>query len=152
MKLAEALLERKSLKQKIESLQSRLAESVMVQEGDKPVEDPQALMAELNEATEALETLIKQINATNNVAKLPDGVSVSEAIVSRDLLRLRRETLEQVAQSTSMRQNRYMRTEVRFVPTIDSAELRKRIDALSKSWRELDAQIQAVNWTTELAT
>ena len=45
-----------------------------------------------------------------------------------------------------------MRTEVRFVPTIDSAELRKRIDALSKSWRELDAQIQAVNWTTELAT
>jgi hypothetical protein len=152
MKLAEALLERKSLKQKIESLQSRLAESVMVQEGDKPVEDPQALMAELNDATDALETLIKQINATNNVATLPDGVSVSEAIVSRDLLRLRRETLEQVAQSTSMRQNRYMRTEVRFVPTIDSAELRKRIDALSKSWRELDAQIQAVNWTTELAT
>ena len=152
MKLAEALLERKSLKQKIESLQSRLAESVMVQEGDKPVEDPQVLMAELNDATDALETLIKQINATNNVATLPDGVSVSEAIVSRDLLRLRRETLEQVAQSTSMRLNRYMRTEVRFVPTIDSAELRKRIDALSKSWRELDAQIQAVNWTTELAT
>ena len=152
MKLAEALLERKSLKQKIESLQSRLAESVMVQEGDKPVEDPQVLMAELNDATDALETLIKQINATNNVATLPDGVSVSEAIVSRDLLRLRRETLEQVAQSTSIRQNRYMRTEVRFVPTIDSAELRKRIDELSKSWRELDAQIQAVNWTTELAT
>ena len=152
MKLAEALLERKSLKQKIESLQSRLAESVMVQEGDKPVEDPQVLMAELNDATDALETLIKQINATNNVATLPDGVSVSEAIVSRDLLRLRRETLEQVAQSTSMRQNRYMRTEVRFVPTIDSAELRKQIDALSKSWRELDAQIQAVNWTTELTT
>ena len=152
MKLAEALLERKSLKQKIESLQSRLAESVMVQEGDKPVEDPQVLMAELNDATDALETLIKQINATNNVATLAGGVSVSEAIVSRDLLRLRRETLEQVAQSTSMRQNRYMRTEVRFVPTIDSAELRKQIDALSKSWRELDAQIQAVNWTTELAT
>ena len=79
-------------------------------------------------------------------------MSVSEAIVSRDLLRLRRETLEQVAQSASMRQNRYMRTEVRFVPTIDNSELRKQIDSLAKSWRELDAQIQAVNWTTELAT
>ena len=79
MKLAEALLERKRLKPKIESLQSRLSESVMVQEGDKPVEDPQVLMAELNEATDALETLIKQINATNNVATLPDGVPVSEA-------------------------------------------------------------------------
>ena len=90
--------------------------------------------------------------ATNNAATLADGVSVSEAIVSRDLLRLRRETLEQVAQSTSMRQNRYMRTEVRFVSTIDIGELRKQIDELSKNWRELDAQIQAVNWTTELAT
>lgn len=41
MKLAEALLERKSLKQKIESLQGRLAENAMVQEGDTPSEDPQ---------------------------------------------------------------------------------------------------------------
>ena len=70
----------------------------------------------------------------------------------RDTLRLRRETLEQVAQSASVRQNRFTRTEVRFVPTIDGAELRKQIDGLAKNWRELDAQIQAVNWTTELAT
>jgi hypothetical protein len=41
---------------------------------------------------------------------------------------------------------------MRFVPTIDGAELRKQIDGLAKNWRELDAQIQAVNWTTELAT
>ena len=152
MKLAEALLERKSLKQKAESLRERLAENAMVQEGDKPAEDPQMLVSELNDAVDALETLIKQINATNNSAQLPDGTSVSEAIVSRDLLRLRRETLEQVAQSASVRQNRYMRTEVRFVPTISNADLRKQIDGLSKDWRELDAQIQAVNWTTELAT
>ena len=39
MKLAEALLERKSLKEKIESLRERLGENVMVQEGDKPSED-----------------------------------------------------------------------------------------------------------------
>jgi hypothetical protein len=152
MKLAEALLERKSLKEKIESLRQRLAENAMVQDGDTPAEDPQVLMSELNDAVDALETLIKQINATNNSAQLPDGTSVSEAIVSRDLLRLRREALEQVAQSASVRQNRYMRTEVRFVPTISNADLRKQIDGLSKDWRELDAQIQAVNWTTELAT
>ena len=152
MKLAEALLERKSLKEKVESLRARLAENVMVQEGDTPAEDPQTLMSELNDAVDALETLIKQINATNNSAQLPDGTSVSEAIVRRDLLRLRRETLDQVAQSASVRQNRYMRTEVRFVPTISNADLRKQIDRLSKDWRELDAQIQAVNWTTELAT
>ena len=152
MKLAGALLERKSLKEKIESLRSRLGENVVVQEGDTPSEDPKALMSELNDAADALETLIKQINATNNSAQLSDGTSVSEAIVSRDLLRLRRETLEQVAQATSTQQHRYMRTEVRFVPTVSKADLRKQIDGLAKDWRELDAQIQAVNWTTELAT
>ena len=152
MKLAEALLERKSLKEKIESLQARLSENAMVQEGDKPAEEPQALMAELNAAVDALETLVKQINRTNNTAQLPDGTSVAEAIVSRNLLRTRRETLEQVARSTSMQQHRYMRTEVRFVPTISRADLRKQIDGLAKDWRELDAQIQAVNWTAELST
>jgi hypothetical protein len=50
-----------------------------------------------------------------------------------------------------MRQARYMRTEVRYVATVNTGELRKQIDALSKDWRELDAQIQAVNWMTELA-
>jgi hypothetical protein len=29
-------------------------------------------------------------------------------------------------------------------------DLQKRIDGLSRDYRELDAQIQAANWTTEL--
>ena len=77
MKLAEALLERKSLKEKVESLRARLAENVMVQEGDKPAEDPRMLISDLDGAVEALEKLIKQINATNNAARLADGLSVS---------------------------------------------------------------------------
>jgi hypothetical protein len=151
MKLAEALLERKSLMQKIETLRARLAENALVQEGDQPSEQPQALMAELNDAVNQLESLIRRINATNNVAQLADGTAVSQAIVTRDMLRLRREALEKVAEAASMRQARYMRTEVRYVATVNTAELRKQIDALSKDWRELDAQIQAVNWMTELA-
>ena len=151
MKLAEALLERKSLTQKIEALRERLTENALVQEGDQPSEQPQALMAELNDAVNQLESLIRRINATNNVAQLADGTTVSQAIVTRDMLRLRREALEKVAEAASMRQARYMRTEVRYVATVNTAELRKQIDALSKDWRELDAQIQAVNWMTELA-
>lgn len=151
MKLAEALLERKSVKEKIEALRQRLTENVLVQEGDRPFEEPQALMAELNDAVNQLEQLVRRINATNNLARLADGTSVSEAIVKRDMLRLRREALQQVAEAASMRQNRYMRTEVRFVATLSSADLRKQVDALAKAWRELDAQIQAVNWTIDLA-
>ena len=151
MKLAEALLERKSLTQKIEALRERLTENALVQEGDQPSEQPQALMAELNDAVNQLESLIRRINATNNAAQLADGTTVSQAIVTRDMLRLRREALEKVAEAASMRQARFMRTEVRYVATVNTGELRKQIDALSKDWRELDAQIQAVNWMTELA-
>ena len=152
MKLAEALLERKSLKEKIQALRSRLDANVLVQEGDEPVEQPKALIAELDQSVDQLETLIRRINATNNTAKLEDGTTVSDAIVRRDMLRLRREAMEQVAESASMRQHRWGRNEVKFVATLNSAELRQQVDALSKQWRELDAQIQAVNWTTELRT
>ena len=132
MKLAEALLERKSLKEKIQALRSRLDANVLVQEGDEPVEQPKALIAELDQSVDQLEALIRRINATNNTAQLEDGTSVSDAIVRRDMLRLRREAMEQVAESASMRQHRWGRNEVKFVATLNSAELRQQVDALSK--------------------
>jgi pyruvate-formate lyase len=151
MKLAEALLERKSVKESIDSLKGRLQTNASVQEGDRPSEEPESLLAELKEALAQLEGLIKRINATNNAARLPDGATISEAIVRRDMLKLEREALEGVATQAEQRHNRYSRSEVKFVPTVDAAALRRRMDELAKQWRELDAQIQAVNWTAELA-
>jgi hypothetical protein len=150
MKLAEALLERKSAKLKIDNLQERLEENALVQEGDKPAEAPETLMAELRDALARLEALIRQINAANNVAKLPSGTTVSDAIVRRDLLKLERQALERVAAALSLRHHRFGRNEVKFVATVGQAKLRQEIDRLSKEWRELDAQIQAVNWQTDV--
>jgi hypothetical protein len=150
MKLAEALLERKSAKLKIENLQERLDENALVQEGDVPAETPETLLAELREAVRRFEAMIRQINAANNVAKLPNGVSLSEAIVRRDMLKLERQALERMAAAVSLRQHRYGRNEVKFVATVNQANLRQEIDRLSKEWRELDAQIQAANWLTDL--
>jgi len=152
MRLAEALIERKSLTEKISKLRQRLDENVLVQEGDRPTEQPESLIEELNTAIEQLEMLIKRINAANIAARLGDGMSLADAIVRRDMLRLRREAIEQAANSASLRQSRYSRSEVRLVPTVNGAELHDRVDSLSRAWRELDAQIQAVNWATELAS
>jgi DNA repair exonuclease SbcCD ATPase subunit len=152
MKLAEALIERKSLTEKIAKLRQRLDENVLVQEGDRPAEQPESLMQELNEAIDQLETLIKRINATNIQARLSDGTSVADAVVRRDMIRLRREAIEQAANSASLRQSRYSRSEVRLVPTVNSAELHDQVDSLSRAWRELDAQIQAINWMTDLVS
>jgi hypothetical protein len=107
MKLAEALLERKSLMEKVETLRERLMQNALVQEGDAPAEQPEALMRELDETVTQLETLIRRINATNNAALLPDGATVSEAIVRRDMLNLRRASMEQVADTAAVRQNRF---------------------------------------------
>ena len=151
MKLAEALLERKSLLEKVNTLRARLEENVLVQEGDQPAERPAALLAELEEAIRRLEELIQKINAANNAARIEDGLSISEAIVRRDMLKLLRQTLEHIAESASLRQHRYGRMEVKFVATISTADLRRQVDELARDWRTLDASIQAANWTNELA-
>ena len=150
MKLAEALLERKTLMQKIEALKQRINENALVQEGDAPAEEPLALLRELDEATAQLESLIQRINATNNVARLADGATLSGAIVRRDMLVLRRQSRDGLASMAAMRHNRFTRNEVKFVPTVNVADVRREVDALSKAHRELDTQIQAANWTTDL--
>ena len=39
---------------------------------------------------------------------------------------------------------------MKYVSTINVAEIRKRADELAKNYRDLDARIQELNWQTEL--
>lgn len=150
MKLAEALLERKNLKTRVESLRMRAFQNALVQEGDAPAEEATALLREMDEAILQLGILVKRINATNNVTLLPNGVAVSNAIVERDMLDLRRMGLDTVVNKAAVRQDRIARAEIKFVPAVNVAELRREVDAVAQARRELDAQIQAVNWTADL--
>ena len=65
MKLAEALQERADLNRRIQQLQQRLGANAIVQEKEKPIEDPKLLLAELDRCVEALEDIISRINLTN---------------------------------------------------------------------------------------
>ncbi len=150
MKLAEALLERKELKTKVENLRARAVQNALVQEGDAPAEAPVELLREMDEAVEQLGVLIRRINATNNVTRLEDGTTVSDAIVQRDMLELRRLALDVVLNKAAVRQDRYTRTEIKFVPAVNVTELRRESDAVAQARRELDTQIQAVNWSADL--
>ena len=47
-------------------------------------------------------------------------------------------------------QGRITRSEVKYVSTINVAEIQKRADELAKKYRDLDARIQELNWQTEL--
>ena len=85
MKLAEALVERKAAQTKIGEINERLQRVALVQDGEKPAEDPLALLAELDMVALRLEVFILAINRTNLQATLPDGRTLTAAIAHRDV-------------------------------------------------------------------
>jgi hypothetical protein len=150
MRIGEALTRRAELQRRAAQLGERLRASAVVQEGDKPPEDPQALLGELDEIASELQRLIGAINATNAASRLPDGRTVTEALAHRDVLALRIGVLRTAAEALAEAQARYSRSEIRLVRQLDAAALRSDIDALARERRELDTQIQEHNWTTDL--
>ncbi len=155
MTLAEALVERKGLKERLDSLKQRLAVNARVQEGDTPTETPGALLEQVDAAIAELERLTVAVNRTNLAAQLPgeEGWSLMEAIARRDMLTLRQSILQGTIDAAQTTRERWAmtRNEVRSVAVADVAAMQKEIDALGKQRRELDMRLQAANWTVRLA-
>ncbi|HBB20699.1 MAG TPA: hypothetical protein DCZ62_09735 [Ruminococcus sp.] len=149
MKLAEALQERKDLNSAIAQLKTRLYSNATVQEGEKPAEDPQELLKDLEAACDRLEELIVRINNTNDRTLVGDK-TLAQLIVKRDLLSLRINTYRDLAQQSSNLAYRASGTEIKILSTLSVPELQKKIDRLCKELRETDNSIQAQNWMTEL--
>lgn len=149
MKLAEALAIRKDLQKKIEQLKSRILNNVRVQEGTEPSEDPEELMKEMDKCLSKLQRLIFQINQTN-MHTIVDGRTLTEMMAEKDVLGMRITALREVFNRTSEAQDRYSRSEIKMLSTIDVKPLGKHVDKLSQQLRELDIKIQALNFVTEL--
>ena len=150
MKLAEALVERKAAQTKISELNERLQRVVLVQEGEHPAEEPTTLLNELDEVIQRLEALIIAINRTNLQARLPDGRTIMDAIAQRDVVRMQIGVFDTLIRSAASPQFRTRGSEIKFVVTLDIAQLQRERDRLAKHYRELDTAIQAVNWSTDL--
>lgn len=150
MKLAEALARRAELTTRFNELQNRAIQSARHQDGDEPAEDPNALLEESDRVAAELEHLITQINATNLRTELEAGVTMTDALARRDVLRLRRRIRDEVAQAGLARGDRWTRSEIKMVSAVDVAQLRSETDDLAAELRGLDTRIQQVNWTAEL--
>jgi len=150
MKLAEALILRADAQKRIAQLRDRLVNSAKVQEGEQPPEDPTALIAELEGTADDLLALMQKINATNARAELEPGLTLSAALATRDVLMLKRGVYRGLSDAASQSNYRYSRSEVKYLSTVNVAEIQRRIDDLSKQHRELDARIQAANWNIDL--
>ena len=150
MKLAEALILRADCQKRFEQLKVRLVTNAKIQEGDQPAETPQELIAELGRVSAELLNLIKRINKTNSATAFAGNGTISDALAERDVTALQRGAYAQLAQTASISHDRYSRSEVKYISTINVSEIQKRADELAKNYRDLDARIQELNWQTEL--
>jgi hypothetical protein len=150
MKLAEALAERKAIKTKMEDLKKRIYQNAKVQEGDAPIEAPLVLLDELERETAKFEEIIGRINCTNNKAVLPDGSTLMEAIVKKDMLHYLHMVYLNVADKATPVHERFSAREIKFIPTVDVGEIRKKADEIAREYRLLDMKIQKANWDTDL--
>ncbi len=150
MKLAEGLLLRSDMKKKLASLRERIATNAVVQEGERPHEDPMTLMKEAVGVLDELQRLVLQINAANLSYKLPDGRPLAQLITLRDKLVQQHSLLQVAVQGSRKEPERYSMKEIKWVATVEVAKLQKQSDDLSRQIRELNVQIQEANWQVEM--
>ena len=150
MKLAEALVLRSDTKKRLEQLRARLGASALVQEGEMPPEDPQVLLSELETLTADFERLVIGINRTNSSASIAGVGTLTVALARRDALDLKFSLLNGLLDAASRRIDRYSRTEIKLVSTVNVGVLRKQADEIAKARRDLEVQTQGANWTTDL--
>ena len=149
MKLATALSERSDIQKRLSELQERLNNNAKVQDGETTAEDPKELLKELDSLTEQLETLIYKINLTNSKTTI-DGTELTFLLAKRDVLKQKIVMLRNFLNTASAKVDRYSRTEIKILSSVDVTKLQKQIDVLSKEYRTIDEKIQGANWTTEL--
>lgn len=149
MKLAEALQNRADLNKRIDGLESRLSDNVLIQEGSEPAEDPMELKAELDDCLRQLEDLICRINLTNAKATV-DGASLTSLLARRDVLSRKIRAYQNTIDAASQTYYRTRGSEIRILPAIHVREWQKKTDELSSELRRLESSIQQANWTTEL--
>jgi len=154
VKVAEALAMRSDLSKRLVQLRSRAQANARHQEDEAPAEDAAALLAEADRVLTELEDLFRRINRTNAATIVDGEMTLTDALAQRDVLRLRHSLYTSVADAASGRgpeYSRQMRSELRNVAAVPVSELRATADRLAQQHRQLDIQVQRVNWEADLA-
>ncbi|WP_322904120.1 DIP1984 family protein [Paenibacillus campi] len=150
MRLAEALILRADVQKRYNQVKARLNASAKVQEGEQPPEQPEALLHELEQLLKEQGMLVRRINRTNAETVFDEQRTIADALADRDLLAQHRNALTELIQAASVRQDRFTRTEIRYMSTVDIAALQRQADQLARDYRALDIRLQEMNWSTDL--
>lgn len=152
MKLGDALSERARLQRKISELRERINANTAVRTDENAAEDANDLLAEVEAVTNELKDLIVGINLTNANTKV-DGASLTELLAARDCAASLAATYNGAADAAQQRGDRHSmfgRGDTPVELTVNVATLRNSADEALVQMRQIDSQIQAANWNTEI--
>lgn len=149
MKIAEALALRADWAKRIGQMEDRLRNSSKVQEGESADEDVHELLKELSALVKQQEEIVYRINKTNMLTEV-GGETLTQKIAHRDMLNSHLKVVNTLLQHLMGRNDRYSRSEIKDVKTIEVKEVRHLFDSLSKQLRETDTAIQGINWNVDL--
>ncbi len=149
MKIAEALIRRSTITSELNALKERMLKNAKIQEGDTPQENVSELMHLYKNLSDELCSLIIRINKTNQTVTNADGVSLADLLAKRDTYKSLTRGCKAVYDEAIL-VGRYSRNEIRLVSAVDAAAIQKDISDYVTKYREIDIQIQSINWTADL--
>lgn len=150
MKLAEALILRADMKRRIDQLKQRIVRNAKIQEGEDPAENPDNLLKEVERIADELASLIQKINKTNSTSEIEKGITISDAIATRDILLLKHGIYRDLAQAATITPDIRTKSEIKFKGTVKVTGIQEAADQIAKAHRELDMKIQEMNWRIDL--
>lgn len=149
MKLGEALSLRAKQAQKLNDLSGRIRANVMVQEGAAPAEPVETLLDEFLALSKQHSRLLYRIAVTNTTTVV-GGVSIASMLQTRQEWIRERQIYAMAATAATPRLDRYSRSELKYEAQIDVVAYHGFEDEANEQVRVLDAQIQELNWNTDL--
>ena len=152
MKLGEALELRAEMQNNTVLMAKRMEHNAKAPEGVKPSEDPYELMDEVDTTSESLCQLIQRINKTNARTEVESGLTLSDLLTDREILRTRYGFYKTLAESSTISYRSYLRSPdaVSLQGVMDVSEMRKKADEIAREYRTLDLRIQSANWVVDL--
>lgn len=149
MKLAEALLEIKTLKEHIAFLNDYLCQNVIYQDGSSPTDSISDLLLDLKTSLRRQEKLVAMVNLRNCITRV-DNCSLTEMMAHKDALLKEIAIKQNMLKSASQPLVNIAGSAIKMHTNLDGKKLRKDIDDLAKELRELNNKLQSTNWSTEL--
>lgn len=156
MKLAEALKLREGLNSETSRIDSKIRQSLILQEGKTPLYNVDKKYDEFVAKTTELYRLAMSTNYTNNTVEIKDGTlcltkakTIGEVLIHRKFLKKKLELLEKIVEKGQEKDLESI-DEIRFKSFVDIEVYDTKAEDVRKQIQELDTKLQELTWEIDL--